>query len=60
MLGRDIGPWFVVLEEGLSRFGGGDLTLGELVLRPALGLTLAGAVLGGRVGEERVLLEEGE
>jgi hypothetical protein len=60
LLGRDIGHRFVLLEEGLSRFGGGELTRGELVLRSALGLTLAGAVLGGRVREERVLLEEGQ
>lgn len=60
LLRRDVGPRFVILEEGLSGLGGRHLALGQFVLGSALGLALAGAVLGGGVGEERVLLEEGE
>lgn len=60
LLRRDVGPRFVILKKWLPRFSGGHLAVGQFVLGSTLGLALAGAVLGGGVSEQGVLLEEGE
>lgn len=62
VFGGRVGAGLVVLEVGLSglRFGGGELAFGEFVLRPALALALPRPRLRGRVGEQGVLLQEGQ
>lgn len=67
LFGRDEGPRLVVLVVGLLVVGliglglvGCKLAFRELVLGATLALALTGAVLGGRIGEEGVLLEEGQ
>lgn len=67
LLWRDEGPRLVILVVGLLLvlligwgLVGCEFAFRELVLGATLALALPGAVLGGRIGEEGVLLEEGQ
>lgn len=67
LLRRDEGPGLVILIVGLLLvlliclgLVGGEFGFRELVLGATLALAFPGAILGGRIGEEGVLLEEGQ